>query len=110
MAKKTRTKTRDAVSILNQHFGDGPERRAELEQIRQDMAIGQQIYDARKAAGLTQTELAERIGTTQSVVSDLEDAEYQGHSMPMLRRVAAALDLSVQVNFVPALPAEPAHA
>jgi transcriptional regulator with XRE-family HTH domain len=59
----------------------------------------------RKSASLTQTELAERIGTSQSVIFDLESAEYKGHSMPMLRRIAAALGLSVQENFVrPGLP------
>ncbi len=33
------------------------------------------------AVGLTQAQLAERVGTTQSVISDLEDAEYEGHSI-----------------------------
>lgn len=99
MAKKNTT-TADAASILNRRFGDTPERREEIEQIKHDMAIGSQIYQARQNAGLTQTQLAELVGTTQSVISDLEDAEYQGHSLAMLRRVAAALHLSVQVSFV----------
>lgn len=94
------TKTRDAVSILNKHFGDDADRRAELDQIKQDMAVGAMIYQARKTAGLTQTELAQRVGTTQSVISDLEDAEYTNHSLRMLHRVAAALGLAVQVRFV----------
>lgn len=93
-------KTTNAVEILNRQLGDSPERRSEIEQMKQDLAIGSQIYQARKAAGLTQAELAERVGTTQSIISDLEDAEYQGHSMSMLRRVAAALGLSVRVEFV----------
>ena len=93
-------KTADATTILNRHFGDGPERRAEIEQIKQQMQVGRVIYRSRKAAGLTQQELADRVGTTQSVISDLESAEYQGHSMPMLRRIAAAFGMAVQVNFV----------
>ena len=76
--------------------------------MKQDLAVGQQIYDARKAAGLTQAQLARRIGTTQSVISDLEDAEYDGHSLAMLRRIADALDLSVRVSFVPSAEASPA--
>lgn len=99
MSKKT-AKTADAVALLNRHFGDGPERRAEIDQIKQDLAIGEQIHHARKAAGLTQKQLADRVGTTQSVISDLESAEYQGHSMPMLRRIAEALGMSVRVSFV----------
>lgn len=102
--------TSDAVAILNRHFGDGPERRAEIDQMKQDLAIGSQIYQARKAAGLTQAELAERVGTTQSIISDLEDAEYQGHSMAMLRRIAAALDLTVQVSFIPSADPTTHHA
>ena len=55
------------------------------------------IYRARKATGLTQQELADRVGTTQSVISDLESAEYQGDSMPMLRRIAAGLGMVLHV-------------
>ena len=42
--------------------------RAEVEH---DLALGQLIYDLRTAAGLSQRELAERMGTTQSVISRL---------------------------------------
>ena len=98
--KKRTPKTADAVTILNEAFRHERGRRDRIEQIKQDMAVGQQIYEARKAAGLTQAQLAQRIGTTQSVISDLEDAEYDGHSLAMLRRIAAALDLSVQVSLV----------
>ncbi len=98
MAKKT--KTSDAVHILNRHFGGKAKRRREIEQIKHDMEVGGLIHQAREAAGLTQRELAERVGTTQSVISNLESAEYQGHSMPMLRRIADALGMSVQVSFV----------
>lgn len=104
MAKKQNTTTpttTDAAAILNRRFGDSPERREEIEQIKHDMAIGSQIYQARTNARLTQTQLAELVGTTQSVISDLEDAEYRGHSLAMLRRIAAALRLSVRVSFVP---------
>ncbi|MEQ9617055.1 MAG: helix-turn-helix transcriptional regulator [Phycisphaerales bacterium] len=100
MARKQNTTT-DAASIMNRRFGDSPERREEIEQIKHDMAIGSQIHRARTDANLTQAQLAELVGTTQSVISDLEDAEYQGHSLAMLRRVAAALHLSVRVSFVP---------
>lgn len=41
--------------------------------VRQDLALGQLIYDLRTDAGLSQRELAERMGTTQSVISRLEE-------------------------------------
>jgi ribosome-binding protein aMBF1 (putative translation factor) len=86
------TKTADAVEIMRRRFGDDPERRARLEQIKENMALGSQIYAARTAAGLTQRQLAERIGTSQSVISDLEDAEYEGDTTAMLCRVMSALN------------------
>ena len=98
MIKKN--KTGDAVEILNRRFGNNADRRSEIEQIKQDMEVGTLIYQARQAAKLTQQELAERVGTTQSVISDLEAADYEGHSMPMLRRIATALGMAVQVSFV----------
>jgi ribosome-binding protein aMBF1 (putative translation factor) len=99
MTKKPRTrKTSDGVSILNRHFGNEDRQREEIDQIKEDMAIGAQIYAARTHAGLTQTQLARKVGTTQSVISDLEDAEYRGHTMTMLRRVADALGLEVEVR------------
>ncbi|NLX21224.1 MAG: transcriptional regulator, partial [Phycisphaerae bacterium] len=41
-------------------------------------------------------------GTTPSVISRLEDADYQGHSLSMLRRIAAALNQRVEIRFIPA--------
>ena len=46
------------------------ERRADIEQ---GLALGQLIYDLRTEAGLSQRELAARMGTTQSLISRLEE-------------------------------------
>jgi ribosome-binding protein aMBF1 (putative translation factor) len=48
------------------------------------------VREMREDAGLTQTVLAKKAGTTQSVIARLEDAEYTGHSLPMLERIALA--------------------
>lgn len=74
--KKRSRRTADAGRILDRHFGKDGKRRAEIDRAKEEMAIGAQIHAARLHAGLTQAELAKRIGTTQSVISDLEDAEY----------------------------------
>lgn len=68
---------------------------------REKAEIALMIYDMRNKAGLTQKQLAARIGTTQSVISRLEDADYRGHSFEMLRRVAKALSCRVEVRIVP---------
>ena len=54
----------------------------------------------RQAAGLTQAELADIVGTTHSVISRLEDADYDGHSLKMLQRITAYFpgkSLTVQI-------------
>jgi hypothetical protein len=48
------------------------------------------------------------VGTTASVICLLEDADYEGHSMVMLTRVAAALNQRVEIRFVP-LKAKTVH-
>jgi transcriptional regulator with XRE-family HTH domain len=59
------------------------------------------IYDIRKQAGLTQSQLAEAIGTTQSVIARLEDADYEGHSLSMLTRIASALNHKLEIKMSP---------
>ncbi|MHB9096766.1 MAG: helix-turn-helix domain-containing protein [Syntrophales bacterium] len=52
----------------------------------------------RKDAGLSQKELARRVGTTQQQISRLESPAYEGHSLSMLRRVAGVLGATVHVE------------
>ena len=96
MKPKAETKkTSDALAILERMAGERPGLRRLTEQARVNAAVAQLIYDARNRAGLSQAELAERIGTKQSVISRLEDADYEGHSLSMLQRIAAALGLPI---------------
>jgi len=86
MAAK-RKRTTDAVEILQRRYYEGkPRRIAALEQQRADDEIARQIYELREKAGLTQKRLAELVGTTPSVICRLEDSDYEGHSLTMLKR------------------------
>jgi ribosome-binding protein aMBF1 (putative translation factor) len=99
MPRKARTD--DAVSILHRRYvKDDPGRKELLERERSNAEIAHLVYDLRKQAGLSQRELAERVGTTQSVISRLEDADYDGHSLSMLRRIAEAVDKRIEIRFV----------
>ena len=99
---KKKTKTSDALEIMDRLFFEGkPERQAELEKIRADDAVARKIYDLRTEAGLTQRQLAKMISTTASVICRLEDADYEGHSLAMLNRIAGALHRRVEIRFVP---------
>ena len=98
-------KTTDAIKILDQRTGDDPELRALVEQATLNAQVAQLIYDARIAAGLTQKELADRIGTKQPVIARLENADYEGHSLSMLQKIASALKMRVEIAFTPATEA-----
>lgn len=56
------------------------------------------VREMREDAELTQTELARKIGTTQSVIARLENAEYAGHSLSMLERIAAACGVNLKLH------------
>ena len=101
MAKKP---TSDAMEIIEGMIGDDAETRELYEQAKVNVHVAQLIYDARTEAGLSQTELARMVGTTQSVISRLEDADYEGHSLSMLNRVAQALNREVKIDLVPIVP------
>ena len=99
MTMKKEERENDAVSILHRRYiGDDAERKASLQEERVNAEVARMIYDLRKGAGLTQKELAKLIGTTQSVVSRLEDADYNGHSLSMLSRIAKALNRALTVS------------
>jgi ribosome-binding protein aMBF1 (putative translation factor) len=92
----------DAVGILHRRYVAGDVRRAaEVERERTNAEVAQLIYDRRVAAGLTQKQLAKLVGTTQSVISRLEDADYEGHSLTMLQRIAGALGERITIDMEP---------
>jgi DNA-binding XRE family transcriptional regulator len=102
MASK-RKPTTDAVEILHRRYYEGHlERLATLEEERANAEIARKIYTLRTKAGLTQRQLAKRVGTSASAICRLEDGDYEGHSLAMLRRIAAALDKRVEIRFLPA--------
>lgn len=95
-------KTKNALKILDHVTGDDPELRRLIDEATINAYIAQLIYDARTKSKLTQAQLASRVGTTQSVIARLEDSDYNGHSLSMLQRIAAALDKRIDIRFVPA--------
>ena len=102
MKKPKIEKTSDAVEILHRRYVRGDaEKLAELERIRADDAVARKIYDLRTKSGLSQRGLAKLVGTSASAICRLEDADYEGHSLAMLNRIAEALDRRVEIRFVP---------
>jgi ribosome-binding protein aMBF1 (putative translation factor) len=93
--------TTDALKILTHMAGNDPARQKQFEEEFANREIASQIYSLRRKAGLSQAALARRVRTQQSVISRLEDADYEGHSLAMLNRIAAALKQRVEIRFVP---------
>jgi len=61
-----------------------------------DIAI--QLASLRKKSGLSQKDLAKRVGTSQQQISRLESPFYEGHSLSMLRRVTEVLGATLRVE------------
>jgi len=95
-------KTSDALKILEKMTRTDPELEAMVAEASINAEVAQLIYEARTKAGLTQKQLADLIGTKQPVVARLEDADYEGHSLSMLERIAAALNHRIHIQLVPA--------
>ena len=91
----------DALAVLHSWTSDDPSLQQMIAEERSNAAVARQIYDLRTARGLTQRQLADLVGTKQPVIARLEDADYEGHSLSMLSRIADALGYSVSVSFVP---------
>ena len=62
--------------------------------------LADEVLMLRKQRGLTQKELAEKVGTTQAVVSRLENASVKP-SLETILKIAQALDAAVDVRLIP---------
>lgn len=63
--------------------------------------ISRQIVRLRLARGLTQAELASRIGCKQSDISRLEREDYQGYTIGQLKKIAASLNAEIEIDLIP---------
>lgn len=79
-----------------------PEVKAKYDKLEEEFALLDEILAARKAAGLTQEQIAERMGTRQSSIARLETGLTCGNlpSMTMLKKYAAAVGKKLQIRFV----------
>ena len=101
MSRRHRFESGALQFTYDRFIGKDPKRRALFEDALANASVAQTIYEARTEAGLTQAKLAKRVGTSVSAISRVEDSDYDGHSLSLLRRIAAALDMRVELRFVP---------
>jgi len=75
-----------------------PEFTERFEKAGEAWDVALKLASLRKASGLSQKELAKRVGTSQQQISRLESPSYEGHSLSMLRRVADVLGARIDIE------------
>lgn len=85
--------------FLNEQLKD-KELKAEYDALEPEFTIIQAMIDARKNKGITQKELSERTGIAQGDISKMENGN-ANPSIRTLQRLAAAMDMSLKIEFVP---------
>jgi transcriptional regulator with XRE-family HTH domain len=92
-------RTRDFAEVIRAKLAGDPDlaEAVKKESFNTNLAI--RLYDLRTKAGLSQQQLAERMNTSQSVISRLEDADYDGHSLYLLKKIANALGKELRIEF-----------
>lgn len=93
--------TNNALKIIDKITRTDPKLEAMVAQASINALVAQLIYEARTSSGLTQKQLAELVGTKQPVIARLEDADYDGHSLSMLQKIARALNHRVVIHLTP---------
>lgn len=91
-------KTSNALKILEKINRSDSELQEMVAEATINAQVAQSIYEARIKAGLTQQQLADRIGTKQPVIARLENADYEGHSVSMLQKIAIALNQRLEIH------------
>jgi ribosome-binding protein aMBF1 (putative translation factor) len=89
-----------SLAKLREELLIDPEVKAEYERLGPIFAVVGEMIEARRQAGLTQAEIAERMGTSQSVVARLENARHMP-TFDMVARYAAAIGRRVDIHLVP---------
>lgn len=102
--KKTDEPRNDALAVLTGMFGDSARWDKRVAAATDAALIAEEVYALRQRHGLSQAALARLIDSSQPAIARLEDAKYRGHSVSVLRRIAAAVGEQVIVRFVAATP------
>ena len=93
--------TYDAVKILKDRISQDPELAYFVEEERKRLMLAEKIRQARHESGLSQKEVARRIGTTQSAVARLESGNYERLSLSTLIKVTHALNRRLSLEILP---------
>lgn len=85
----------------NKYIADDREEVALYQEERIKADVAQGVYNIRNQTGLSRKQLADLVGVEESVIEDIEEADYEGDFLVMASRIANALHQRVEVRFVP---------
>jgi len=77
-----------------------PEFRKHFKEERRALALALKVAKLREKKGLTQSELAKLMGTSQQAISRIESGEYEGFTLKTLEKIAEATDTKLKIEFV----------
>jgi ribosome-binding protein aMBF1 (putative translation factor) len=92
-------RTKNFADVIRAKLAADPTLGEAVERELLNAEIAAQVREARERASLTQKQLAQRVGTQQPVISRIEDADYDGHSLNLLKRIARVLNVRLHVKF-----------
>jgi ribosome-binding protein aMBF1 (putative translation factor) len=96
---KSKKTTKNYADIIRGKLANDTQLAREVEEERLHADIAVQILRLRTDAKMEQKELAERVGTQQSVISRIEEADYNVHSLQLLNRIADVFGKRLHVDF-----------
>lgn len=99
----------DLDKLTEKLLKEDPSLKEEFDKADQAWDIAFQIRDLRQKVGLTQKQLAELVGTKQSNIARIEDADYTRYTLTTLEKVTRALKAKLEVRIVPASHREVTH-
>ena len=91
--------TRNFADIIKAKKLADPDFARDIEREAFFAKVAQMVYDARTKAGLNQKQLAELVDTQQSVISRIEAADYEGHTLNTLWRIGNALGIKLNLSY-----------
>lgn len=99
----------DLDKYLEKALKRDPSLKERLEKADRAWDIAFQVYDLRKKAELTQTQLAKLVGTRQSNIARIESADYTGYTFKTLEKITKALKAHLEIRIVPSSKVKVAH-
>ena len=101
MAKRNANVPTASRILFDRLYRGKPRRVTALNQTRRELSLGRQIRELRESRGLSQAQLARALRTHAPAISRIEDADYDGHSLRILRKIAEYFDQELVVTFKP---------